>query len=142
MILFYTTHILADDNIENSNESASSQANRSTLPASHQGVNKDQTLAKKLPNRSYQESSTVINNRSASQNSQTSGNSLLMAKIIGSNKDVTEETLFLGAEIPKYGVLTNHEMELEKAIIFYFLFIPQLCYTLLFKLISLSDEIL
>ena len=43
-----------------------------------------------------------------------------MAKIIGSNKDVTEETLFLGTEIPKYGVVTNHEMELEKAINFNF----------------------
>ena len=37
-----------------------------------------------------------------------------MGKIVGSNKDVTEETLFVGSEIPKYGVLTNHEMELEK----------------------------
>ena len=114
MIFFRITHITGDEPIENSNELASTQVNRSTSATGHQGVNKDQTLVKKVPNRSYQEPSTVINNRSASQNSQTSGNSLLMGKIIGSNKDVTEETLFLGAEIPKYGVLTNHEMELEK----------------------------
>jgi cAMP-specific phosphodiesterase 4 len=39
-----------------------------------------------------------------------------MGQIIGANKDVTEETLFLGTEIPKYGVVTSHEMELEKVI--------------------------
>ena len=117
---FKITHIISEETIENSNESTSAQVNRSTLPASHQGVNKDQTLAKKVPNRLYQESSTVCNNRSVTQNSQTPGNSFLMAKIIGSNKDVTEETLFLGAEIPKYGVLTNHEMELEKVITIFF----------------------
>ena len=46
-----------------------------------------------------------------------------MGTIIGSNKDVNEETLFLGAEIPKYGVVTNHEMELERVILFNLLFI-------------------
>jgi hypothetical protein len=46
-----------------------------------------------------------------------------MGTIIGSNKDVNEETLFLGAEIPKYGVVTNHEMELERVILFDSLFI-------------------
>ena len=42
-----------------------------------------------------------------------------MRKIIGANKDVNEETLFLGAEIPKYGVITEHEAELEKVRIFF-----------------------
>ena len=57
---------------------------------------------------------------SASQQSQ--GKSLLMGQIIGANKDVTEETLFLGAEIPKYGVVTSHEMELERVIGYIFFF--------------------
>ena len=70
---------------------------------------------KKVGNRTNQESSQVINNRSTSQQS---GKSLLMGQIIGANKDVTEETLFLGTEIPKYGVVTSHEMELEKVRIY------------------------
>ena len=75
-----------------------------------QGLNKDSM--KKVGNRTNQESAQVINNRSST--SQQSGKSLLMGQIIGANKDVTEETLFLGTEIPKYGVVTSHEMELEK----------------------------
>ena len=75
-----------------------------------QGLNKDSM--KKVGNRTTQESSQVINGRSTSQQSQ--GKSPLMGQIIGANKDVTEETLFLGTEIPKYGVVTSHEMELEK----------------------------
>ena len=82
-----------------------------------QGVNKEQNLNKTTPNRSYQESSMVIENRSLHQQSITTGNSLLMGKIIGANKDVSEETLFIGTEIPKYGVVTNHELELEKVMI-------------------------
>ena len=70
---------------------------------------------KKVGNRTNQESSQVINNRSTSQQS---GKSLLMGQIIGANKDVTEETLFIGAEIPKYGVVTSHETELEKVRIY------------------------
>lgn len=104
----------ADDNKENGTESN----NRSAPPSTIQiGTNKDLAMVKKIQtstNRSYQENSqTVISTRSTT-NQQTSGNSLLMGKIVGSNKDVTEETLFVGSEIPKYGVLTNHEMELEK----------------------------
>ena len=94
-----------------------SQIGRSTQPSSQFGTNKDQALAKKMAatsNRSYQDSSMVINTRSTATSQQTTGSSLLMGKIVGSNKDVTEETLFVGSEIPKYGVLTNHEMELEK----------------------------
>ena len=114
------THFLftfkADDNKENGSELAS-QINRSTQPSSQLGTTKDQALVKKIAttsNRSYQEASTVINTRSTTTSHQTTGSSLLMGKIVGSNKDVTEETLFVGSEIPKYGVLTNHEMELEK----------------------------
>ena len=106
----------ADDNKENGSESI----NRSAPPSTIQiGTNKDLAMVKKIQtstNRSYQENSqTVISTRSTT-NQQTSGNSLLMGKIVGSNKDVTEETLFVGSEIPKYGVLTNHEMELEKVL--------------------------
>ena len=75
---------------------------------------------KKVGNRTNQESSQVINNRSTSQQS---GKSLLMGQIIGANKDVTEETLFLGTEIPKYGVVTSHEIELEKVIIYIYIYI-------------------
>ena len=106
----------ADDNKENGSELAS-QINRSTQPSSQFGTNKDQALAKKMAatsNRSYQDSSMVINTRSTATSQPPTGSSLLMGKIVGSNKDVTEETLFVGSEIPKYGVLTNHEMELEK----------------------------
>ena len=82
-----------------------------------QGLSKDSM--KKIGNRTNQESSQVINSRSsASQQSQ--GKSLLMGQIIGANKDVTEETLFLGAEIPKYGVVTSHEMELERVMEYIF----------------------
>ena len=91
--------------------SISTQINRSTPPSTLIGTNKEQAMAKKIAtsnNRSYQETSTGVN----------TGSSLLMGKIVGSNKDVTEETLFVGSEIPKYGVLTNHEMELERVNIF------------------------
>ena len=106
----------ADDNVENGGD-ISAQINRSTPPSTLLGTSKDQVMAKKIVttnSRSYQESSTLINTRSGTTNQQTTGSSLLMGKIVGSNKDVTEETLFVGSEIPKYGVLTNHEMELEK----------------------------
>ena len=83
-----------------------------------QGLSKDSM--KKVGNRTNQESSQVINNRSTSQQS---GKSLLMGQIIGANKDVTEETLFLGTEIPKYGVVTSHEMELEKVRIYIYIYI-------------------
>ena len=43
-----------------------------------------------------------------------------MGQIIGANKDVTEETLFLGAEIPKYGVVPTQEMELERVMEYIF----------------------
>lgn len=94
--------ITSDENADNSTE-----VNRSAV-----------TSLKKVTNRSYPESSTVISNRSSGQPSQTTGSAVLMGTIIGSNKDITEETLFLGAEIPKYGVVTEHEMELEKVRIF------------------------
>ena len=104
----------ADDNKENGSESI----NRSAPPSTIQiGTNKDLAMVKKIQtstNRSYQENSQTLISTRSTTNQQTSGNSLLMGKIVGSNKDVTEETLFVGSEIPKYGVLTNHEMELEK----------------------------
>ena len=106
---FYVTlNTSSDENLEHRSESGSPQVNRSSM-TSGQGLNKDSM--KKVGNRTNQESSQVINNRSTSQQS---GKSLLMGQIIGANKDVTEETLFLGTEIPKYGVVTSHEMELEK----------------------------
>ena len=63
-----------------------------------------------------------------------------MGQIIGANKDVTEETLFLGAEIPKYGVVTSHEMELERVIgyIFFFKYI-KLCLLLIWLTMALSS---
>ena len=106
--------VASDESADNGAETGTALANRS----SHQGMTKDQTSLKKVSNRSYTESSTVINNGSSLQHSQTTGTSVLMGKIIGANKDVTEETLFLGAEIPKYGVVTEHDMELEKVRIF------------------------
>ena len=102
----------SDENLEHRSESGSPQVNRSSMTSGQQqGLNKDSM--KKVGNRANQESTQVINNRSTSQQS---GKSLLMGQIIGANKDVTEETLFLGAEIPKYGVVTSHEMELERVI--------------------------
>ena len=66
-----------------------------------------------------------------------------MGQIIGANKDVTEETLFLGAEIPKYGVVTSHEMELERVIgyIFFFKYITyyKLCLLLIWLTMALSS---
>ena len=111
-ILFYVTfNASADENLEHRSESGSPQVNRSSMTSGQQqGLNKDSM--KKVGNRTTQESSQVINGRSTSQQSQ--GKSLLMGQIIGANKDVTEETLFLGTEIPKYGVVTSHEMELER----------------------------
>ena len=101
----------SDENLEHRSESGSPQVNRSSMTSGQQqGLNKDSM--KKVGNRTTQESSQVINGRSTSQQSQ--GKSPLMGQIIGANKDVTEETLFLGTEIPKYGVVTSHEMELEK----------------------------
>ena len=106
-----------DENLEHRSESGVSRSSTT----SGQGLNKDASSMKKVGNRTNQESSQVINNRSsASQQSQ--GKSLLMGQIIGANKDVTEETLFLGAEIPKYGVVTSHEMELERVIEYIFFF--------------------
>ena len=113
---FNFSNFKADDNKENGSELAS-QINRSTQPSTQFGINKDQALAKNMAAtsiRSYQDSSMVINTRSTATSQQPTGRSLLMGEIVGSNKDVTEETLFVGSEIPKYGVLTNHEMELEK----------------------------
>ena len=112
---FYVTlNTSADENLEHRSESGSPQVNRSSMTSGQQqGLSKDSM--KKVGNRTNQESSQVINNRSTSQQS---GKSLLMGQIIGANKDVTEETLFLGTEIPKYGVVTTHEMELEKVIIY------------------------
>ena len=109
---FYVTlNTPSDENLEHRSESGSPQVNRSSMTSGQQqGLNKDSM--KKVGNRTTQESSQVINGRSTSQQSQ--GKSLLMGQIIGANKDVTEETLFLGTEIPKYGVVTSHEMELEK----------------------------
>ena len=101
----------SDENLEHRSESGSPQVNRSSMTSGQQqGLSKDSM--KKVGNRTNQDSSQVINNRSST--SQQSGKSLLMGQIIGANKDVTEETLFIGAEIPKYGVVTSHEMELEK----------------------------
>ena len=112
---FYVTlKTSSDENLEHRSESGSPQVNRSSMTSGQQqGLNKDSM--KKVGNRTNQESSQVINNRSTSQQS---GKSLLMGQIIGANKDVTEETLFLGTEIPKYGVVTSHEMELEKVRIY------------------------
>ena len=112
---FYVTlKTSSDENLEHRSESGSPQVNRSSMTSGQQqGWNKDSM--KKVGNRTNQESSQVINNRSTSQQS---GKSLLMGQIIGANKDVTEETLFLGTEIPKYGVVTSHEMELEKVRIY------------------------
>ena len=112
---FYVTlNTSSDENLEHRSESGSPQVNRSSMTSGQQqGLNKDSM--KKVGNRTNQESSQVINNRSTSQQS---GKSLLMGQIIGANKDVTEETLFLGTEIPKYGVVTSHEMELEKVRIY------------------------
>ena len=111
-ILFYVTlKTSSDENLEHRSESGSPQVNRSSMTSGQQqGLGKDSI--KKVGNRTNQDSSQVINNRSST--SQQSGKSLLMGQIIGANKDVTEETLFLGTEIPKYGVVTSHEMELEK----------------------------
>ena len=87
---------------------------RTTTPSKYKGTGKEQLL-KKTANRPYTESSTNVVEGSSLQQQQPTGYPVLMGKIFGANKELTEETIFpREAEIPQYGVLTEHEMELEK----------------------------
>ena len=72
-------------------------------------------LFKKTAIRPYGEAATNVADGSLVQQHQQHRTPILMGNIFGANKDITEETIFpREADIPQYGVMTDHEMELGK----------------------------